>query len=68
LSYADKRGTYGGRINEPNYKQALDANGKKQLVLSVDPEAAAATVVFRGTVWLSPRAPAESHSRLQSRL
>jgi hypothetical protein len=68
LSYADKRGTYGGRINEPKYKQAVDGFGKKQLVLSVDPEAAAATVVFRGTVWLSPRATAESHSRLQFRL
>jgi len=49
LSYADSRGTYGGRINEPNYKQAFDGSGKKQLVLSVDHEAKAATVVFRGT-------------------
>ena len=50
LSYDTKRGTYGGRINEPNYKQALDSFGKKQLVLSVDRPAAAATVAFRGTV------------------
>ena len=50
LSYATKRGTYGGRINEPNYKQALDRFGKKQLVLSVDRPAGAATVAFRGTV------------------
>lgn len=49
LSYDTKRGTYGGRINEPNYKQALDSFGKKQLVLSVDRPAAAATVAFRGT-------------------
>lgn len=54
LSYADKRGTYGGRINEPKYKQAVDGFGKKQLVLSVDPEAAAATVVFRGTDTSNP--------------
>ena len=50
LSYDTKRGTYGGRINEPNYKQALDSFGKKQLVLSVDRPAGAATVAFRGTV------------------
>ena len=50
LSYDTKRGTYGGRINEPNYKQALDRFGKKQLVLSVDRPAGAATVAFRGTV------------------
>ena len=56
LSYATKRGTYGGRINEPNYKQALDRFGKKQLVLSVDRAARAATVAFRGTVPF-PREP-----------
>ena len=59
LSYDTKRGTYGGRINEPNYKQALDRFGKKQLVLSVDRPAAAATVAFRGTVRF-PASPADS--------
>ena len=59
LSYATKRGTYGGRINEPNYKQALDRFGKKQLVLSVDRPAGAATVAFRGTVRF-PASPADS--------
>ena len=59
LSYDTKRGTYGGRINEPNYKQALDSFGKKQLVLSVDRPAAAATVAFRGTVRF-PASPADS--------
>lgn len=47
--YADSRGTYGGKLNEPNYKCVYDSQGKKQLVLSVDRAAAAATVVFRGT-------------------